>query len=407
MSTLLITLPQQLTTQEPLVDCVLLRDDASHDARESISLAKLPQGRHKPLEIVAIVPVGTLSWHRIKLPAGARKLAPARLRAVLEGALEDRVLDDPGQLHFALQPRGDDDAPQWVAVCNRQWIRDAVAALAQHGHTVSRIVPEFSPVALNDPVPATLCFVGNREQPRIVCADAHGVRCLPTTRDSLNLLADASQPGWNLEAEPMQAKLAEEMLQLPVVVQTTAQRIVIATQTEWDLAQFELAIRSPARLQATMAAQDLLYGRRFRGARWALTVALVVQLVGLNLWAWQAQTHLNSLRASMEKVVRETYPQVNVVINAPLQMERELDAQLQASGAASNHDLESVLGTFLALAPAPPSISAINFAANELKLQGVNLTPEQLKGLNSGLRAKGLSAEFDGAQLVIRHSTQP
>ena len=407
MSTLLITLPQQLTAQEPLVDCVLLRDDASHDARESISLSKLPQGRHKPLEIVAIVPTSALSWHRVKLPAGARKLAPARLRSVLEGALEDRVLDDPGQLHFALQPRGADDGLLWVAVCNRQWIRDAIAALAQHGHTVSRIVPEFAPLAADEPGPATLCFVGNREHPLIVCADAHGVRCLPASRASLNLLADASQPGWSLEADPMQAQLAEELLQLPVVVHTTAQRIVIATQTDWDLAQFELAVRSPARLQATMAVQDLLYGPRFRGARWALAIALVVQLAGLNLWAWQAQAHLNNLRAAMDKILRDTFPQVNVVINAPLQMERELNAQLQASGATSNRDLESILGTFLAFTPVAPSISAINFAANELKLQGVNLTPEQLKGLNSGLRAKGLSAEFDGPQLVLRPSTQP
>lgn len=407
MSTLLITLPLHLTSQEPLVDCVLLRDDGTHDARSSISIAKLPQGRRRPLEIIAVAPIAALSWHRVTLPTGAKKLAGSRLRAVLEGALEDQLLDDPAQLHFALQPHAADGGSTWVAACDRRWISDSLNALAQNGHTVSRIVPEWAPLGTNDKGPATLCFVGTRETPVLVCADANGVRCLPATAASLDLLANDAQPGWSLEAEPMLAHLAEDLLKLSITVQTTPQRILIAAQTDWDLAQFEFAVRSPAILQATIAVKDFLYGPRYRGARWALATAVAVQLIGLNAWAWQTQQQLDNMRSRMSSVLLSTYPQVQVVIDAPLQMERELTTQLQASGAPSSRDLETLLGAFVALTPTPQALSAIEFAANELKLHGVNLTAEQIQSLDMGLKARGLAAKLDGAALVIHQKPRP
>ena len=54
-------------------------------------------------EIVAVVPARALSWQQVTLPQGATAQA-SRLRAVLEGLLEEHLLDDPAQLHFALQP---------------------------------------------------------------------------------------------------------------------------------------------------------------------------------------------------------------------------------------------------------------------------------------------------------------
>lgn len=407
MSTLLITLPTHLTSQEPLVDCVLLRDDGTHDARSSISIAKLPQGRRKPLEIIAVAPIAALSWHQVKLPTGAKKLAGSRLRAVLEGALEDQLLDDPAQLHFALQPHAAEGVPVWVAACDRQWMRDALNLLAENGHTVSRVVPEWAPLSTTDKGPATLCFVGTRETPWVVCADVNGVRCLPATIASLDLLASTAEPGWSLEAEPMLAHLAEDLLNLPIAVQTTPQRILIAAQTDWDLAQFELAVRSPAILQATIVAKDFLYGPRFRGARWAIAIAVVVQLIGLNAWAWQTQQQLDSMRKRIGSILLSTYPQTQVVIDAPLQMERELTAQLQASGAPSSRDLETLLGAFVALTPTPQALSAIEFAASELKLHGVNLTAEQIQSLDMGLKVRGLTAKLDGAALVIHKKSRP
>jgi len=54
-------------------------------------------------EATVIVPAAALSWHRVTLPPGSLASA-ARLRSVLAGLLEDRLLDEPEQLHFALEP---------------------------------------------------------------------------------------------------------------------------------------------------------------------------------------------------------------------------------------------------------------------------------------------------------------
>ncbi len=62
------------------------------------------------------------------IPLGANQQTP-RLRSILEGLLEDRLLDDPAQLHFALQPGARAGSPVWVAVCDRSWLRDHLQAL--------------------------------------------------------------------------------------------------------------------------------------------------------------------------------------------------------------------------------------------------------------------------------------
>ena len=92
-----------------------------------------------------VVPVWQLSWQRVALP----KVAPARLRAALDGLLEEHLLDDTAQLHFALEPgaRPGQAAGIWVAACRRDWLQAQLRALEQAGRPASRIVPAASPQA--------------------------------------------------------------------------------------------------------------------------------------------------------------------------------------------------------------------------------------------------------------------
>lgn len=50
--------------------------------------------------LVLAVEPAALGWHRVELP----RVAPARLRAALDGLLEEVLLDEPAQLHMALEP---------------------------------------------------------------------------------------------------------------------------------------------------------------------------------------------------------------------------------------------------------------------------------------------------------------
>jgi general secretion pathway protein L len=67
-------------------------------------------------DVVLVLPPRVVSWHRMAVP----KVGGARLRAVLDGLLEDRLLTDTADMHFALElsvwwmrrmPRA------WVSVC--------------------------------------------------------------------------------------------------------------------------------------------------------------------------------------------------------------------------------------------------------------------------------------------------
>ena len=62
----------------------------------SAALNLLPQAD----KTILVAPAQALSWHQIDLP----KVPKARLRAALDGLLEDRLLDDTHAMSFALSP---------------------------------------------------------------------------------------------------------------------------------------------------------------------------------------------------------------------------------------------------------------------------------------------------------------
>ncbi|MCJ7799255.1 MAG: type II secretion system protein GspL, partial [Polaromonas sp.] len=147
MTTLIITLPRALPTAATHCDGVLSTDGLTVMRHVEAPMALLPAPAG--VDIVAVVPVCRLSWHRLALPPGTLNKglfqegnAP-RLRTVLDGLLEDRLLDDPAQLHFAIAPEAKAGAPIWVAACDRAWLHAWLAALEQAGRQVAHIVPEI------------------------------------------------------------------------------------------------------------------------------------------------------------------------------------------------------------------------------------------------------------------------
>ena len=142
MTTLIIALPMTLPTASTLCQSVLSNDGRSvlRTQETPLSLLPAPPGT----DIVALVPVSRLSWHRLELPRGALKAGmfqeggASRLRAVLDGLLEERVLDDTTQLHFAIEPAPRANQPVWVAACDRAWLHAWLAGGAHRSRTGAR-----------------------------------------------------------------------------------------------------------------------------------------------------------------------------------------------------------------------------------------------------------------------------
>ncbi len=93
---LLLTPSATTDAPGPATDWLWARttDGQRVDAHGNAPASRLPADG----ETVLLLPPQLLSWHQVAVP----KVTPSRLRVVLEGLLEDRVLDDAGQLHFAL-----------------------------------------------------------------------------------------------------------------------------------------------------------------------------------------------------------------------------------------------------------------------------------------------------------------
>lgn len=415
MTTLLITLAPPPANATAL-DYVLSKDGRTVSAHASGSTAQLAPVAGTATQTIAVVPGSALSWHAVQLPAGTlprgwtpQRQAP-RLRAVLEGLLEDRLLDDPAQLHFALQTPAQADGSVWVAVCDRSWLRSALQALQQAGITLDRVVPEWTP---GNQAATVLWVTGAPDAAQLVWTDAQGVHTLPVAADQPlpRQLPDTLRTSATLHAEPAVAERAEQLLHREADIVPTAQRLLDATQTDWNLAQFDLARQNPWLARVASAAASFWNTPAWRPARWAAVALAVVQVLGLNAFAWRAQTQLEQQRSAIRNTLLTTFPQVTVVVDAPLQMAREVAGLHQASGMASPRDLETLLDalgasgapTFTNLAP-----TAIDFAAGELRLTGLQANPAQAEALDEALQPHGIHSHLDGATLVLQsRSTTP
>src|SRR5450830_914996 len=107
MSTLILTLPLVGLDPSTPIEYVLSGDHQEVAGHDHVALDLLPKSCD---EVVALVPAQMLSWHAVQLPPGSLprgmsgERASNRLRAILESLLEDDLLDEPTQLHLALQP---------------------------------------------------------------------------------------------------------------------------------------------------------------------------------------------------------------------------------------------------------------------------------------------------------------
>ncbi len=409
MTTLIVKLPPDPRDASALYEHVVQQDGRNVDGHARAPVGLLPLAERTDVEVIAIVPVRRLSWHQVQLPHGTLKRgflhetdAP-RLRAVLEGLLEEQLLDEPARLHFALQPQPRTDVPVWVAVCDRDWLQAGLHALELAGHPVHRIVPEFAPDALAD----TLHVIGEPDDARVVFPAGGGLNVWPLTP------ATAARLQWpatsRLVAEPAVAQLAEQLFQRSVTLQPASECCRQATESPWDLAQFDLASSSGRRTWKRLS--DLLSGwaraPRWRAARIALLALLAVNLAGLNVWAWREEAQLRAKQTAVREILTSTFPGIRVVVDAPVQMSREVAALQRASGTASGGDLETMLGLFGAVAPVVHPPDVIDFVPGEIRMKGYALGSEEVAQIAFKLRPLGYGVSAESNFIIMKQVTTP
>ena len=123
----------------------------------------------------------------------------------------------------------------------------------------------------------------------------------------------------------------------------------------------------------------------------AVVALIALNVVGLNALAWHEGRALDAQQAALQQILKTTFPSVTLVIDAPLQMQREVDVLQQKSGAVSSTDLEPLLAVLAGVLPPGQTPQQIHYANHTLRVQGVTLD-DKAAGMahltNQGLRLR-------------------
>ncbi len=387
-----------------LVDWVRSVDGRMVLEHGSCAPALLPRDE----DCVWVMPPSAVSWHRVILP----KLAPSRLRAALDGLLEEQLLSDPAELHLALAPGGQPGQTVWVAACRKAWLQTWLQTLESAQRPVNRIVAAQWPA--QDPVH----WVHEQDgQPWALSVGVTGVSCLPL--DSFVRLPTQLTPelggqapgsetdGARYLAEPAWVAQAEHVLDRRVNLCARPEWLLRCTQADGNLAQFDLSLSNSVRRSQRLR-RWLREGRsapQWRAARWGLGALLVVQLLGLNLWAWQDRQAIKAKEQMLGSILQSRFPEVSLVLDAPVQMQRELDRLRSASGALSQRDLETQLAALALATQEPLPITSIDYSAEGTRLALGADVSEPWPAWQAALARQGLQATLTDQILSLRPTT--
>jgi len=345
------------------LDFVVSADGLNLSGSGQASASQLPLSNG---EVVAVVPWQVLSWHAVNLPPGVGQ----RSNAVLESLLEEQVLQDPQDMHLILSPASGKALRQGgqvlVLACAKHWLRQALAPLQAAGVRVQRLVPELQ--TSEAPV---LHLLNHNGQLQALLAQAATVWRLPPQATAAASVTNFSHAAvW---AEPSVAEHAHRWSQEPAQLQTAQQRWLQAASSEWNMAQGEWAQNSRLRGQRWLqqAWRSLWHGAEWHSVRRGLLGLVLVQLVGLNAWAWREQATITKQQAAMTQILKDSFPQVTVVVDAPLQMQRQVQALQQGAGLPQTADLDAMLLTLSAHWPDTTPPAKLDYRLGELRLTDV------------------------------------
>ena len=350
--------------------------------------ALLPRGSG---EVVAVVPHSRLAWLRVTVPPGSHG---PRLAAVLHGLLEDRLLQEPHSQHIAVGPDATAVARAggalWVAVCDKVWLRSALAPAQAAGLTLQRIVPECAPT----PTPI-LHLLDASEGAQAVLCSPDGVQWLPDDPAHWPALPALASDALTVLAEPAHIESFAARLGRAPRLHSASQRWLDACNDGWDLAQGEWAQGPSQRLlrQSQALWQSLSHAPQWRALRRGLLALLLVQVLGLQALAWREERAIAEQQAALRDTLTRTFPHVRLVVDAPVQMQRELQALLQQRGQAGARDLEVQLAALASVLPAGQTPSRLDYSEGRLRVQGLSAWPESA---TASLRARGLRLQRQG-----------
>jgi general secretion pathway protein L len=269
-------------------------------------------------------------------------LQGVKLQQALAGLLGDRLIGTSYAQHYAAGP-AEHGRIREAAVCDAAWLKQCLDELAAAGLRVAQVIPEASllPKAAAwwgqlhaDEAPAWLVRAANGEAVRVAPA---------LLEATLPAQDDAQRATWQWFVDPAPPPPPAVALASATALGAAALlRNATAAAARWDLRQFSLA--PPDRATRVMRwCANLTRSRSGRFALGALAALLVVNLLGLNLYAMKQQRAIQARHAEMERIVAQALPGVPRLLEPALQLEA---AWQRARSGATVAGAGALLGLF-------------------------------------------------------------
>lgn len=347
-------------------------------------LANMPKGH----ECVAVVAANRVLNIAAVLPGGSIR----RLQAMLPFVAEEFTLADPDENHVV--PGATlADGRRMLSVMDRQWLKRFVAAAQQAGLSLRHMVAEtFLPPATADSW--TLVWDGSSGFVKTGAASGTALDIGDENSSPLALrlsLDNAPQLPKQIELRYVH-DVAGDQRTLP---QWNDIQVSVVSGADWDW----------RRATIPQDALNLLWGEfrprakiqewwpKLRPAVYLLLAVLLVEVVGTNIeWAMLANEK-NRISKEMERTFRATFGDTVTLVNAPLQMQRNLAELKHVAGLPDAGDFLSLLrlSSHSLVALPAGSVTGMHYESGRLDIDIKLSRRDDFVGLKQGLLGSGLS----------------
>jgi general secretion pathway protein L len=290
-------------------------------------------------------------------------LSGARLKAALPNLVEDQLMSDPAECAFAVGAA--QDGMRTVAVVNRAWLEQLSATLTGLGARQLAAVPaQLCLPDQPDAVAVAVTEYGADSDVALRWSEQDGIGfCVATTAenaareviDAVRLMAP--QAALVMQVAPASVAAYQQAASAAGDAQLPPLQIMAEDWTQCAAAARDVRLDLMAGLGASSGPQV-----NWQPWRWPAALALLailVNIVGLNVSWLQLQREADFLHDGMARTFRAAFPKESVIIDPLVQMRQKISAAKQGAGQAAPDDFLALAGGFgNAWAALPPAGNA-------------------------------------------------
>ena len=328
---------------------------------------------------------------RVTLPTRSR----AKIQQALPYALEDQLIGEPDQLHFAYRVL--DDASLAVAITARARVQAWISSLTDAGLRPVSLCPAELALPLID---GSWSASFHEDEVWVRTGQASGFVCAASVRTPPSMLETAVREAREKQMEPQGLTVMQPPSGFDSNAWATQLKLAVQTQKQGFWTNHHESTPALNLLQGAYAPSGQIQAMApaLRPAAIMLAVWLVGSL-GFNLWEWwQLKNTHENLRQEMLSLFKRTFPDA-VVQDPVLQMQRLIGDMQDKGGKSSGADMLPLLGNIAPVIQASPQLKLRGMQYGETRLTLDITLPDfqTMETVKNAFTARGMQVEVIGA----------